>query len=89
MLANGWRFRRGVWLTAGTLSGNGTISVSGGNGQNSAAGGGGGRIAVYYTTDSSTISYQAYGGTGGSANVGGAGTIFKKISRPNEWRSPR
>ncbi|MFZ2881513.1 MAG: hypothetical protein WA019_00415, partial [Candidatus Moraniibacteriota bacterium] len=67
-----------IWLTTGLLTGSGgSMIVTGGNGTNG-GGGGGGRIAVYYTTDSSAISYQAYGGTGFA--YGGAGTIYKKIS---------
>jgi hypothetical protein len=68
-----------IWIVTGTLSGNGNLFAKGGVGGGSYRGGsgGGGRIAVYYTTDnSSTISYQAYGGAG--SYPGGAGTVFKK-----------
>ncbi len=72
-----------IYITAGTLTGSGSLAANGGNGGNSGGadggGGGGGRIAVYYTTDSSSISYQAYGGSGpGSAQEGGAGTVYLK-----------
>ncbi|HTM68617.1 MAG TPA: fibronectin type III domain-containing protein [Candidatus Binatia bacterium] len=78
-----------AWISAGTLAGSGTISSNGGNGTSSGAGGsagGGGRVAVYYTTDTSTLvstagKLQAYGGTpgsGGSAWAGGAGSVFAK-----------
>ncbi|MCK4945283.1 MAG: hypothetical protein KAS59_03365, partial [Alphaproteobacteria bacterium] len=70
-----------VYITTGTLLGAGTITANGGNGEASnCGGGGGGRIAVYYTTDSSTVSYQACGGLAGTSTLrmGGAGTIYKK-----------
>ncbi len=74
-----------VNLTAGTLAGAGTISADGGNGTAPGGGGGGGRIAILYTTDSSTIisgdTYQAYGGSQGTPTTGGkggAGTIYTK-----------
>jgi hypothetical protein len=68
-----------VWINTGTLTGAGSITVNGGNGSTGSypdGGGGGGRVAIYYTTDSSTITYQAFGGTGYS--YGGAGTVYKK-----------
>ncbi|MCK5592452.1 MAG: hypothetical protein KAI72_10900, partial [Candidatus Pacebacteria bacterium] len=70
-----------VWIDTGTLSGAGMVITNGGNGYNTnEGGGGGGRIAVYYTIDSSTVSYQAYGGLEGTltTRMGGAGTIYKK-----------
>ncbi|MCK5308007.1 MAG: hypothetical protein KAJ73_05295, partial [Zetaproteobacteria bacterium] len=73
-----------VYITTGTFSGSGSILVNGGNGNTTAyGGGGGGRIAVHYTTDSSTVSYQAYGGFEGAAatyRMGGAGTIYTKAA---------
>ncbi|MCK5590512.1 MAG: hypothetical protein KAI72_01030, partial [Candidatus Pacebacteria bacterium] len=69
-----------IWIDTGVFAGDGTFSVNGGNGVNSGhGGGGGGRIAVHYTTDSSTVSYQAYGG-GPAGRYGGAGTIYTKSS---------
>jgi cysteine-rich repeat protein len=72
-----------VWINTGTLAGAGTILAQGGAGNRGyGGGGGGGRIAVYYTTDSSTLissgtKIQAYGGVmSGSYQNGGAGTIF-------------
>ncbi|MCK5591767.1 MAG: hypothetical protein KAI72_07410, partial [Candidatus Pacebacteria bacterium] len=62
------------------LAGSGTISVNGGTVIGSTykgGGGGGGRIAVCYATDSSAVSYQAYG-PGPSGRYGGAGTIYTK-----------
>ncbi|MCK4946573.1 MAG: hypothetical protein KAS59_09965, partial [Alphaproteobacteria bacterium] len=70
-----------VYITTGTLAGDGTIIANGGNGYNSVCGGGsGGRIAMHYTTDSSTVSYEAYGGLAGASTtrMGGAGTIYTK-----------
>lgn len=74
-----------VWLSVGVLSGSGVISANGGNGGNGsssdAGGGGGGRIAVYYASDTSSISYQAYGALGpDNATDGAAGTIYLKPS---------
>src|SRR3990167_9417645 len=64
----------GLWLITSTLQGSGTIRANGGAyGGNYGGGGGGGRIYIQYTTDSSTISYSAYGGNG--YKDGGAGTI--------------
>lgn len=69
-----------VYITTGTLSGAGTIAVNGGVGTRFHGSGGGGRIAVYYTTDSSTITYTAYGPADayGYGHNGAAGTIYKK-----------
>ncbi|MCK5591548.1 MAG: hypothetical protein KAI72_06300, partial [Candidatus Pacebacteria bacterium] len=71
-----------IYISTETLFGAGTIFANGGNGGSGAGGGGGGRIAVYYTTDSSTVSYQAYGGKNSTATsrMGGAGTIYKKAA---------
>ena len=69
-----------VWIDTGTLEGSGTTTANGGTaGDIPDGGGGGGRIAVYYTTDNSSITYQAYG-DGPSGRYGGAGTIYKKSS---------
>lgn len=72
-------------ISAATLSGNATISANGTNAYRYGGAGGGGRIAVYYSTDSSSFSFQAYGGTLGSAggNIGAAGTIYLKPSSGN------
>ncbi|RLC38738.1 hypothetical protein DRH27_01550 [Candidatus Falkowbacteria bacterium] len=71
-----------ILLYTDVLVGIGTISVIGGNGKELCTGAGAaGRIAVYYTTDNSSIIYQAYGGYNGGTNtdkMGGAGTIYKK-----------
>ena len=80
-----------IWLTVGSLIGNGTIASNGGNGDyyNSATrthrysgGGGGGRIAVYYVSDAFTGTITAYGGTQYyySGGNGGAGTIYTKAN---------
>ena len=67
-----------IWLTAGTLAGDGVISVNGGgNGIGSQfSAGGGGRIAIYYNTCTFTGITSAYGGLG--LPHGGAGTIYRK-----------
>jgi hypothetical protein len=66
-----------VYLTTATLTGSGSISVHGGNGCSGYGNSGaGGRAAIYYTADSSSITYSSYGGSLG--NIGGSGTIFKK-----------
>ena len=74
-----------VFITTGTLAGTGSITANGGKGGYyiyGGAGGGGGRIAVHYTTDNSTLSYAAYGGSGkagiDTSQNGGAGTVFTK-----------
>lgn len=74
-----------IWISANILSGSGTIAANGGQGNNSSGGGGGGRIAVYYSTDSSTLisgnKITAYGGTDALAagtSYGGSGTVFFK-----------
>ncbi|MFZ2881675.1 MAG: hypothetical protein WA019_01225, partial [Candidatus Moraniibacteriota bacterium] len=69
-----------IWLVCNQLSGTGSITANGGNGNTATigGGGGGGRIAIYYTTDTSSIIYQTYGGTG--YNFAGAGTIYKKAT---------
>ena len=70
-----------VWVTAGTLTGGGTISANGGTGNGlgltGGGGGGGGRIAIQYGTDLFFGVTSACGG-GGSA-WGGAGTIYTAL----------
>ena len=64
-----------VWLTVGTLVGNGLISANGGGADTLAGGGGGGgRIAVYFNTNQFTGSMVAHGAAG--ANAGGPGTTY-------------
>jgi hypothetical protein len=68
-----------VWLTAGTISGAGTVSANGGGGELRLGGGaGGGRVAIYYSTNQFSGSVAAHGGFG--ATNGGAGTIY--------WQGP-
>ncbi|MCK4946096.1 MAG: hypothetical protein KAS59_07525, partial [Alphaproteobacteria bacterium] len=72
-----------IWITAGTFTGSGSITANGGAGGNYGyvgGGGGGGRIAVHYTTNNSSVTYQAYGGLvgGSTSRMGGAGTIYTK-----------
>lgn len=64
-----------VWITAGELTGSGTITANGGGG---GVGGGGGRIALHYNTSSFNGIVTAYGGD--ATRPGGAGTIYRKAS---------
>jgi hypothetical protein len=69
-----------IWLDTATLAGAGLVRAKGGNAYNSLTrDGGGGRVAVYYTTDASTLisgdKLQAHGGQA-SSNRAGAGTVF-------------
>ena len=81
---SGWEASSGgsVWITAGTLAGDATINVSGGNGgSNWPRSGGGGRVAFHQTvaTDFSAWhgTVKAYGGMqAGSGKAAGAGTIY-------------
>lgn len=69
-----------VWLQTSTLAGNGTVSARGSDGYVNGAGGG--RVAVYYTTDSSTLlsgNKMTAGGGGGWYNAG-AGTLYVKAA---------
>lgn len=66
-----------IWLTVGTLSGKGAISVNGGAGEwVDGGGGGGGRIALYYQRDEFGGSISAIGG--GGSQRGGAGTLYRR-----------
>jgi|GEM_PF-920678 len=68
-----------IWISTNSLQGNGSLTAKGGNGYGTGGGGGGGgRIAVYYSTDTSSVTYQLYGGTGYA--IGGAGTLYKKLA---------
>ena len=68
-----------LWVTAGTLTGAGTISASGGLGNDGGGGGGGGRIALYLTTNHFTGVMKAWG-AGTSPLIAGAGTIYTRLS---------
>jgi hypothetical protein len=77
-----------IFISADTIHREGSISSIGGNGyyHNSSVwggGGSGGRIAVYYTTISTSQTYQTHGGTGGG--FGGSGTVYKKGLIRNIW----
>jgi hypothetical protein len=69
----------GLFLTVGTLSGNGVIQANGGSGGAQGAGGGG-RIALYFNTNSFAGPVTACGGSVTSGQPGGAGTVFTKAS---------
>ncbi len=66
-----------VWIIANTFDGSGTVRANGAaHGSRSEPGGGaGGRVDVDCTTNSSSITKQAFGGTQTSGQRGGAGTI--------------
>ena len=61
-------------LSAGTITGSGSISARGGNGNGSGGGGAGGRVAIHYQTNLFAGTISAPGGSGYEA--GGAGTIY-------------
>jgi len=66
-----------IWINTDTLAGSGSISADGGIGYASeGGGGGGGRVAVYYNTDSSSLSglTTVSGGTG--VDNGDPGTLI-------------
>ncbi|HET7624050.1 MAG TPA: hypothetical protein VFM25_02205, partial [Verrucomicrobiae bacterium] len=68
-------------LIVGSLSGSGSISANGGNGNRPTGGGaGGGRIAIEIQNGGLSLSgpITAYGGSGPGTNWGGAGTIYLK-----------
>ncbi len=70
-----------VYLITGNLTGSGRISANGtsGNGGTfTVSNSGGGRIAVYYTSDTSSLTYNNYGGSHSETGFGSGGTIYKK-----------
>ena len=75
-----------VWVTAGTLTGAGTISANGGMGNGfgltGGGGGGGGRIAIQYGVNLFFGVTTAQGGSGSA--WGGAGTIYT-IANSQSW----
>ena len=71
----------GVWLTAGTLAGAGSVSANGGAGNELGGGGGGGLISVQFGVNAFEGIMSAHGG-GGYA-WGGAGTIYTKANSQN------
>jgi head-tail adaptor len=69
-----------IWVSAGSISGLGTISANGGAYTDGSFGaGGGGRVAVYFTTNTFTGVLSAVSGASGG-RTGGAGTIWTKAS---------
>lgn len=62
-----------IWITVGTLSGDGTISANGGGHD---LGGGGGRIAIYYDSLAMDESHITVLGGRGSHTNGGNGTLY-------------
>ncbi|AQQ72307.1 hypothetical protein SMSP2_02690 [Limihaloglobus sulfuriphilus] len=68
-----------IWIDAGSFAGEGLVSANGGIGhlvsEEDSGSGGGGRIAVYYDSSTYAGEFQAFGGTGSTGRIGGAGTI--------------
>lgn len=74
-----------IWVSAGTLSGAGTISANGGGGGGGASGGGGGSggmIFISGANNSFVGTITAFGGTG--SNAGGAGTETLQFGTPTQ-----
>ena len=71
-----------VWLQAGNnFYGSGTVRANGASAvSNGWYGGGGGRIALYSSSDNSSMNVTAYGGVGVGALNAGAGTIYRNTS---------
>lgn len=75
-----------VWLDADTLAGTGSVTANGGAGGSSLGGaGGGGRVAIYFGTNSSSLTKSAKGGLARGSDcgnnycgTGGAGTVYEK-----------
>lgn len=67
-----------IWITASSLTGNGSVTANGGDAMQyfRDGGGGGGRIAIFAGTNSFVGVLEAFGGSG--SVHGGAGTIFIK-----------
>ena len=62
-----------IWIDTGTITGTGTMDVTGGNSK----GAGGGRIALYY--DSNTLSGAINLHSSDTSTKGGSGTLYKKL----------
>jgi len=73
-----------VWLTTGTLEGNGLIQADGGTGYDARTGAGGGRIAVKLTsgTNFGSVRMQAFGSRGALhfTSAAAAGTVYRETS---------
>lgn len=70
-----------VYIITYGLAGSGVVSATGGNGEgwdDVWGGGSGGRIAVHYTSASSNITYNNYGGNNYDGTFAGAGTTYLK-----------
>jgi hypothetical protein len=70
-----------IYIIAGTLAGNGSLTANGGAaGYYLSGGGGGGRIALYYGSSTFSGGLTALGGSSPGAGGGGAGTLYTKAS---------
>ncbi|MBF0245885.1 MAG: hypothetical protein HQL31_11560, partial [Planctomycetes bacterium] len=71
-----------VWVSANSISGNGSVRADGGNQAGSYGGGSGGRVAMYLTGAGANFeslgdNITAYGGSSGGASMkGAAGTVY-------------
>ena len=68
-----------IYLSVSGITGAGTITANGGNGDAWGGGGGGGRIAIYTTGASIPMTPTAYGSPTG-VKYGGAGTILIRVN---------
>ena len=67
-----------IYITAGYLTGAGTLSAQGGGNGGGARGGSGGRVAVIASTATYSGAYKVYGANGPAGMIGAAGTLFIK-----------
>ncbi|MBK8231180.1 MAG: hypothetical protein IPK72_11445 [Candidatus Eisenbacteria bacterium] len=67
-----------IWVTAGSVTGAGAISASGGKTLRNGGGGGGGRVALYADAYLFSGTLKACGGQG--SVYGGAGSIYTKVT---------
>lgn len=67
-----------VWLSGATISGSGTVRANGGTGgsRSEPGGGSGGRVSITCTTNSASLTTQAFGGTQTTGGRGAAGTLY-------------
>jgi hypothetical protein len=72
-----------IWLTAGSLAGNGLFAANGGGGGFwQGGGGGGGRIALYARSNTFSVRFAAAGGPGYYAGQDGSIYLSSSLSAP-------
>lgn len=64
-----------IWIQSKVFTGTGSLIANGGNGYRNGGGGAGGRIACFFTNNTYTGTFQAYGGRSDLFS-GGAGTVY-------------